>query len=36
MRTAFLHGDFPVAPLLVLAGWAALGTLLTARTFTWE
>jgi ABC-2 type transport system permease protein len=36
MRTAFLRGDFPVVPLLVLAGWAALGTLLTARTFTWE
>jgi ABC-2 type transport system permease protein len=36
MRTAFLRGDLPVAPLLVLAGWAALGTLLTARTFTWE
>jgi ABC-2 type transport system permease protein len=36
MRTAFLHGDFPVAALIVLAGWAALGTLLTARTFTWE
>jgi ABC-2 type transport system permease protein len=36
MRTAFLRGDFSLAPLLVLAGWAALGTLLTARTFTWE
>jgi len=36
MRTAFLRGELPIAPLLVLAGWAALGTLLTARTFTWE
>lgn len=36
MRTAFLNGGFPVAPLLVLAGWTAVGTMLTARTFTWE
>ncbi len=36
MRTAFLDADFPVVPLLVLAGWTAVGTALTARTFTWE
>ena len=36
MRTAFLDGGFPVVPLLVLAGWTAVGTALTARTFTWE
>ena len=26
----------PSVPLLVLAGWTAVGTALTARTFTWE
>ncbi|WP_254185583.1 ABC transporter permease [Nocardioides panacis] len=36
MRTAFLDAGFPVVPLLVLAGWTAVGTALTARTFTWE
>jgi hypothetical protein len=36
MRTAFLDAGFPVVPLLVLAVWTALGTALTARTFTWE
>jgi ABC-2 type transport system permease protein len=36
MRTALLAGGFPVTALLVLAGWAVAGTLLTARTFTWE
>ncbi len=36
MRTALLDGGFPVLPLLVLALWAALGTVLTARTFRWE
>jgi ABC-2 type transport system permease protein len=36
MRTALLSGQLPVLPLLVLAGWALLGTLLTARTFHWE
>jgi ABC-2 type transport system permease protein len=36
MRTAFLLGGFPTGPLLVLAGWTALGTALIARTFTWE
>jgi ABC-2 type transport system permease protein len=36
LRTAFLDAGFPVVPLLVLAGWTAVGTALTARTFTWE
>lgn len=36
MRTAFIDGGFPALPLLVLAVWAAAGTLLTARTFKWE
>ena len=27
---------FPLGPVLVLAVWAAVGTVLTARTFTWE
>ena len=36
MRTALLAGGFPVTALLVLAGWTVAGTLLTARTFTWE
>ena len=26
----------PARPLLVLLGWAVVGTVLTARTFTWE
>jgi ABC-2 type transport system permease protein len=36
LRTAFLDSGFPTWPLVVLAGWAVLGTLLTARTFRWE
>jgi ABC-2 type transport system permease protein len=36
MRIAFLRGEFPAPQLLVLAVWAAIGTLLTARTFSWE
>ena len=36
MRTALLGGGFPLVPLLVLAGWTVVGTLLTARTFKWE
>jgi ABC-2 type transport system permease protein len=36
MRAAFLDGAFPVGPLVVLALWTAVGTVLTARTFTWE
>jgi ABC-2 type transport system permease protein len=36
MRSVFLDGAFPVLPLLVLVAWAAIGTVLTARTFRWE
>jgi ABC-2 type transport system permease protein len=36
MRTVFLDSAFPVLPLTVLAAWAAVGTVLTARTFKWE
>jgi ABC-2 type transport system permease protein len=36
MRTALLTGDLPVLPLVVLAGWSVVGTVLTARTFTWD
>jgi ABC-2 type transport system permease protein len=36
MRTVFLEAGFPVMPLLVLAVWAAVATVLTARTFQWE
>jgi|SRR4051812_9633033 len=36
MRTAFIAGGFPVGPLLVLAVWAVVGSVLTARTFRWE
>ena len=36
MRTSLIDGTLPVVPLLVLAAWTAVGTLLTARTFTWE
>ena len=36
MRTAFLAGGLPALPLLVLAAWTVLGTVLTARTFSWE
>jgi ABC-2 type transport system permease protein len=36
MRTALLTGGFAVGPLLVLAAWTVLGTLLTVRTFRWE
>jgi ABC-2 type transport system permease protein len=36
MRTATLHGGFPWGPLLVLVIWTTAGTMLTARTFTWE
>jgi hypothetical protein len=31
-----MDGTLPVVPLLVLAAWAAVGTLLTSRTFKWE
>jgi ABC-2 type transport system permease protein len=36
MRTALTHGNLAVGDLLVLAAWGALGTVLTAKTFTWE
>jgi ABC-2 type transport system permease protein len=36
MREASIHGHLAVGSLLVLACWGALGTLLTAKTFTWE
>jgi ABC-2 type transport system permease protein len=36
MREALLEGRTDVPALLVLAAWAALGTVLTARTFRWE
>lgn len=36
MRGALLDGAVDVTSLLVLAAWAALGTVVTARTFRWE
>lgn len=36
MRTALVDGGFPLVPVLVLAGWAVIGTALTTRTFRWE
>jgi ABC-2 type transport system permease protein len=36
MRTATLNGRIAVGPLLVLVVWTLVGTMLTARTFTWE
>ncbi len=36
LRAALMDGTLPVVPLLVLAAWAAVGTLLTSRTFKWE
>jgi ABC-2 type transport system permease protein len=36
MRSSLLGAGFPVGPLLVLTAWTAVGTLLTARTFSWE
>ena len=36
MRTSLIHAGLPVVPLLVLAAWTAVGTVLTARTFRWE
>lgn len=36
MRGALIDGQVAWIPLLVLLGWAALGALLTARTFKWE
>ena len=36
MRAALTHGDVAAGHLAVLAVWGVLGTVLTARTFTWE
>ncbi len=36
MREAFLEGTVAWGDLLVLLGWAAVGTAATARTFSWE
>lgn len=36
MRAALTHGDLAGGSLVVLAVWGVLGTVLTARTFTWE
>jgi ABC-2 type transport system permease protein len=36
MRAALVDGAVAFAPMLVLACWAAVGTLMTVRTFRWE
>lgn len=36
LRAALLDGLVPLGQLLVLAGWAVLGTVATTRTFRWE
>jgi len=36
LRSALMDGHLPLAALGVLAVWAVVGTVLTARTFTWE
>ena len=36
MRSTLVHADIDGRSLLVLAAWALLGTVLTARTFRWE
>jgi ABC-2 type transport system permease protein len=36
MRAAFLDGHLALLPVLVLAAWAAAGSVLAARFFTWE
>jgi ABC-2 type transport system permease protein len=36
MRTSFQHGTIAWRDLAVLLVWAAVGTVLTARTFQWE
>jgi ABC-2 type transport system permease protein len=36
MRATLIAGEVPVLPVLVLAGWAVVGSVLTARTFKWE
>lgn len=36
LRATLMDGSVPVVPLVVLAVWAAVGTVLTSRTFKWE
>jgi ABC-2 type transport system permease protein len=36
MRAALTDGHLAVGSLVVLLVWGAVGTVLTARTFTWE
>lgn len=36
MRDALLHGEIAVRDLAVLLGWAAVGSVLASRTFSWE
>jgi ABC-2 type transport system permease protein len=36
MRAALIRDTIAWPDLLVLLAWAAIGTLLTARTFRWE
>ena len=36
MRSAFLDGAVAWQDLAVLLGWTVIGTVATARTFTWE
>jgi ABC-2 type transport system permease protein len=36
MREALVLGTFPLGPSVVLLAWAALATVLTARSFRWE
>lgn len=36
MRAALVHGSTDWTSLAVLAGWAVVGSVLTARTFRWE
>lgn len=36
LRSALMDGHLPLGALGVLAAWAAVGTWLTSRTFTWE
>jgi len=36
MRAALTHGQVAGADLLVLAAWGVVGTVITAKTFTWE
>ena len=36
MRAALVHGTADWTSLAVLAGWAVVGSVLTARTFRWE